>query len=320
MAAAGIIIKNERNVLERPTKKRNLSKRIMRHWQLYILILPCLICAIIFKYLPMYGAQIAFRDYNATLGFSGSHWVGLKFFHDFFSSYQLPRLLKNTIGISVYQMLASLPIPIILAIGINETKWKFFGKTVQTITYAPYFISTVVMVSILFQFLSPYGLLNNLLAIVHIAPVDLMSNPALFKSIYVWSYVWQTAGYSAVIYLAALSGINCELYEAARIDGASTLQKIINIDLPGIVPTAIILLILSCGQVLNVEFAKVFLMQNPLNYDVSDVINTYIYRQGLESSQYSYSAAIGLFNSGVSFILLVGVNLISKKYSETSLF
>ncbi len=295
-------------------------QRMRKHWQLYLLLLPALVYIIVFKYIPMYGVQIAFRNYNPSLGFSESPWVGIKYFREFFLSYQFGRLFGNTLLISIYSILASFPIPIVLALSLNETRSRVFGKTVQTITYAPYFISTVVMVSILFQFLSPYGLLNNLLTMLGMQPVDLMAMPKIFKSLYVWSGVWQTAGYSAVIYLAALAGIDPELHEAARIDGASTLQKILHIDLPGILPTAIILLILSSGQVLNVGFEKIFLMQNPLNMETSDVISTYVYRQGLVSAQYSYSAAIGLFNSVISTLMLVGVNAFSKKVSDTSLW
>jgi len=318
--ALDVLIKKERNTFKRPVNKSNLRKKIMKHWQLYLLLLPSILCIIIFKYIPMYGVQIAFRDYNPNLGFSGSHWVGLKYFKDFFSSYQLPRLIFNTLSISIYSLLALLPIPVVLAISLNEARWKFFSKTVQTVTYAPYFISTVVLVSIIFQFLSPHGLLNNLLSLFGVSQVDVMANPNVFKALYVWSGVWQQAGYYAVVYLAALAGINTELYEAAWIDGASTLKKIIHIDLPGILPTVIIILILNTASILNVDYQKILLMQNQLNMAVSDVISTYVYRQGLISVQYSYSAAIGLFNSVISMVLFYAVNYFSRKYSETSLW
>lgn len=320
MAAADAVIQKGRKVLKQPGAGSSLSKRILKHWQLYLLILPSLLSVIIFKYIPMYGVQIAFRDYQPAKGFMGSPWVGLKYFQDFFSSYQFSRLLINTLSISIYSLLALLPVPVILALSLNETRWRFFKKSVQTITYAPYFISTVVLVSIIFQFLSPYGLLNNLLGLFGIEKVDLMANPALFKSLYVWSGVWQQAGYYAVIYLAALAGINSELYEAAWIDGASTLQKIIHIDLPGIMPTIIIILILNTASILNVDYQKILLMQNQLNMEVSDVISTYVYRQGLVSVQYSFSSAIGLFNSVISMILFYGVNSMARKYSQTSLW
>ncbi|MDF2985453.1 MAG: sugar transporter permease [Eubacterium sp.] len=320
MATSDAVIQKERKVLKQPGVKGNLSKRILKHWQLYLLILPSLLSVIIFKYIPMYGVQIAFRNYQPAKGFMGSPWVGLKYFEDFFSSYQFSRLLINTLSISIYSLIALLPVPVILALSLNETRWRFFKKSVQTITYAPYFISTVVLVSIIFQFLSPYGLLNNLLGLFGIGKVDLMANPALFKSLYVWSGVWQQAGYYAVIYLAALAGINSELYEAAWIDGASTFQKIIHIDLPGIMPTIIIILILNTASILNVDYQKILLMQNQLNMEASDVISTYVYRQGLVSVQYSFSSAIGLFNSVISMILFYGVNFMARKYSETSLW
>jgi putative aldouronate transport system permease protein len=321
MSSAEVAMKKEGSELKkRAVKKSKLSKRIRKHWQLYLLILPSLLCVIIFKYVPMYGVQIAFRDYNPSLGFWGSHWVGLKYFKDFFSSYQFSRLLFNTLSISIYYLIAIMPVPIILAIAINETKWKLFGKSVQTLTYAPYFISTVILVSIIFQVLSPYGMLNNILTALGFAKINLMAQPAAFKSLYVWSGVWQQTGYYAVIYLASLSGINTELYEAARIDGASTVQKIIHIDLPGLIPTAIIMLILNTAYIMNMDYTKILLMQNQLNMGVSDVIYSYVYRQGLVAVQYSYSSAIGLFNSVVSLILFVGVNQLAKKFTETSLW
>ena len=295
-------------------------KSLKKHWQLYLFLLPPLIYLILFKYVPMYGVQIAFKEYNPSVGILASKWVGFKYFIAFFKSNQFSRLLINTLTISIYSIIVNFPIPIILAIGLNECKNKFFGKSVQMITYAPYFISTVVLVGILNQFISPVGLLNNLLTYFGMQPVDLFAKPGLFKSIYVWSGVWQVAGYNAVVYLAALSSINSELEEAARIDGCSTLQKIWHIDIPGIMPTAIILLILSSASILNVGYEKIYLMQNALNMSTSDVISTYVFRIGIGGAQYSYSAAIGLFNSVVSFILFTIVNKISKKVSDTSLW
>ncbi len=322
MASIAASVKKERSPgsKNKTIPKGKLGKRILKHWQLYLLILPAFLCIAVFKYIPMYGVQIAFRDYNPSLGFLGSHWVGLKYFSDFFSSYQFSRLLLNTLSISVYFLVVIMPVPIILAISLNEAKFKLFSKAVQMFTYAPYFISTVVLVSIIFQFLSPYGLLNNLLALFGIEKTDVMANPAVFKSLYVWSGVWQQAGYYAVIYLAALAGINKELYEASFIDGASVFQKIIHIDIPGILPTAIIILILNAAYILNLDYQKILLMQNQLNMETSDVIFTYVYRQGLVSAQYSYSSAIGLFNSVISFSIFTFINRLAKKYTDTSLW
>lgn len=293
---------------------------IFRHWQLYILLLFPVVWTFLFRYYPMYGVQIAFKDFNPGLGILQSKWVGLKYFKMFLTSPQFKQLLLNTFSISIYSIIASAPIPIILAVALNECKVKVFAKTVQLVTYAPYFISTVILVAMVNQILSPYGLLNNVIKLFGGETVNLLAKPKLFRSIYVWSGIWQGAGYSSVIYLAALSGIDKELYEAARIDGATTLQKIIYIDLPGIMPTFIILLILNSASILNVGYEKIFLMQNPLNLNVSEVISTYVYKIGLVSAQYSYSSAIGLFNSIVSMVLLTVVNYIARKTSETSLW
>ena len=302
-----------------PLKKKTM-KKILRHWQLYLLLLPPLAFLFIFKYYPMYGVQIAFRDFNPALGIIKSPWAGFKYFSLFFSSPQFSKLIINTLTISFYSILAGFPIPIILAIALNECKNKFFSKTVQMITYAPYFISTVILVAMINQMMSPYGLINNLLTLFGQDTVNFMGKSGWFTSIYVWSGVWQGAGYSSVIYLAALSGISSELYEAARMDGASTFQKIVHIDIPGIMPTVVILLILSSASVLNVGYEKIYLMQNPLNLNISEVISTYVYKIGLVSAQYSYSSAIGLFNSLTSLIVLTVVNQIAKKQSETSLW
>ena len=317
--------KTQNNIVKEKIKrkifdKQALVKSLKKHWQLYLFLIPPVLYLIIFKYVPMYGVQIAFREYNPAQGILGSKWVGLKQFIIFFKSNQFGRLLTNTVGISIYSIVVNFPVPIILAIALNECKAKRFSKTVQLITYAPYFISTVILVGILNQFISPVGLLNNLLTSLGMQPVDLLAKPGLFKSIYVWSGVWQGTGYSAVVYLAALSGISSELEEAARIDGCSTLQKIWNIDIPGIMPTAIILLILSSASILNVGYEKIYLMQNQLNMSTSDVISTYVFRIGIGNAQYSYSAAIGLFNSAVSLFLFTIVNKISKKVSDTSLW
>ena len=304
-------------------KKRNRKRiylGITRHWQLYTLLLFPIVWTFMFRYYPMYGVQIAFRNFNPALGIVHSDWVGIKYFKMFFTSPQFGQLLKNTFMISIYSILANAPIPIILAVALNECKARFFGKAVQMVTYAPYFISTVILVAMVNQVLSPIGLLNSVIKLFGGEPVNLLAKSGLFRSIYVWSGIWQTAGYSSVIYLAALSGINKELYEAARIDGATTLQKIINIDLSGIMPTFIILLILNSASILNVGYEKIFLMQNALNLNVSEVISTYVYKIGLISAQYSYSAAIGLFNSVVSLVLLSLVNYIAKRTSETSLW
>lgn len=296
-------------------------KKMKKSWQLYLVILPPIIYLILFKYAPMYGIIIAFKNYIATKGIMGSPWVGFKHFHYFFTSPLLFRLLYNTVSISLYSLLAGFPLPLILALSLNEVKNISFKKTVQMVTYAPYFISTVVMVSIMFQFLSPQiGIVNHIIKLLGGEAINFMGEPNYFKSLYVWSGVWQYTGYSSIIYLAALTSIDPELHQAAIVDGATKLKRIWHIDIPGIMPTAVILLILNVGQIMNVGFEKVYLMQNNLNMGASDVISTYVYRMGLLNSQFSYSTAVGLFNSVVNLILLVIVNQAARKLGETSLW
>ena len=297
------------------------SKEFKRHWQLYLIMLPPLLIILIFHYGPMVGLQIAFKEFNVVGGIWGSPWVGMKHFKEFVTSYQFPRLIKNTLGISLYSLIAGFPVPILLAIMINECTSTKFKKTVQLITYAPHFISTVVMVSVVLMLMAPRaGMINNVIALLGGERVDFIAKPEYFKSIYVWSGIWQSMGYNSIIYIAALSGIDPSLYEAATVDGASKLQRIVNIDLPGILPTIIIQLIMQCGRLMNVGHEKVLLMQNNLNMSSSDIISTYVYRIGLENARYSFSAAVGMFNSVINTFLLILVNTISRKVSETSLW
>jgi putative aldouronate transport system permease protein len=303
------------------TKRSATVRRIKKNWDLYLLILPVIAFFVIFEYFPMYGVQIAFKDFIATKGISGSPWVGFKHFERFFESYYFWRLIKNTLGIGVYQLLVGFPVPIALALLINEVRSKRFSRFVQTVTYAPHFLSTVVMVGMIFIFLSPQtGILNGLITWLWGAPINFLTEPAWFKSIYVGSGVWQQMGWSSIIYLAALTGIDQQLHEAARVDGASRWQRIWHINLPGIMPTITILLILNMGSLLSVGFEKVFLMQNSLNMSASDIISTHVYRKGIIDGQYSYSAAVGLFNSVINFTLLVIVNRIARKVNDTSLW
>nr|WP_249730455.1 ABC transporter permease subunit [Paenibacillus sp. J2TS4] len=297
--------------------------KIKKGWRLYALIALPVLYILLFKYVPMYGAQIAFRDFTATQGIWGSDWVGLKHFIRFFNSYEFGRLMMNTILLSVYSLLAGFPFPIILALSLNYVKNVFFKKSVQMITYAPHFISVVVMVGIILEMLDPrHGIVNQLLTMLGMEPIHFMSRPEMFKSIYVWSGIWQNVGFSCIIYLAALAGIDPSLHEAAVVDGASKLRRMWHIDLPGIMPVAIILLILNTGQMLDVGFEKVLLMQNPLNLRTSEVIDTYVYKVGLTSQamNYSYSSAIGLFKSVINLILLVAVNKIAQKTKQASLW
>jgi putative aldouronate transport system permease protein len=299
---------------------KKTTKLIFRHKLMYVYLILPLTYIIIFKYVPMYGLQIAFKDYMIRDGFWNSPWVGLQWFKQFIGSFYFPRLMKNTVGISLYSMVAGFCPPIILAISLNECRIKFMKKAVQMITYAPYFLSTVVVVAILQQILSTMGMVNMIVTKFGIAPISFMSQAPLFKSIFVWSGIWQNAGYSAIIYLAALAGISPELQEVAYIDGANIWQRIWHVDIPGIMPTAIILFILSAAGILNVGFEKVYLMYGPLTMETADVISTYTYRIGLIDMNYGFATAVGLFQSVISFVFMLIVNHISKKISDVSLW
>ncbi|OXS61977.1 sugar ABC transporter permease [Cohnella sp. CIP 111063] len=271
----------------------------------------------------MYGAQIAFKDFTVAKGIWDSDWVGLKHFDRFVHSYDFGKIMANTLLLNVYNLIAGFPFPLILALGLNYVRVRWFKKTVQMVTYAPHFISTVVMVGMLFELLDPRnGIVNNLLQAFGFEAVNFMGNPEYFKSIYVWSGIWQSAGFNCIIFLAALSSIDPSLHEAAVIDGASQRQRMLHIDLPGIVPVAVILLILNMGSMLDVGFEKVLLMQNPLNTRTSEVIDTYVYKVGLVSQamNYSYSAAIGLFKSVIGFLLILAVNQLARKTNQASLW
>lgn len=305
------------------TKKSSLLKRMAVNWQLYTLVFLPVVYIVVFKYIPMYGAQIAFRDYNVVEGFFGSPWVGLKHFIRFFGSPIFSRILINTLGLSFYNIVAAFPFPIILALGLNYIKSNSLKKGIQMVTYLPHFISVVVMIGIMMQLMNPtFGIVNQFVKAFGGKPIDFFGEPKMFKSLYVWSGIWQQAGWGTIIYLSALSGVSLEQHEAAIIDGASKVQRIHYIDIPGILPTIVILLILSVGRVMTIGFEKVFLMQNTLNLSTSEVIDTYVYKVGLASSlpNFSYSSAIGLFQSGIGFILIITVNKISKYVTETSLW
>ncbi|MBP3544657.1 MAG: sugar ABC transporter permease [Lachnospiraceae bacterium] len=298
----------------------SLKKRIIRHWQLYLIILLPLIYLFVFKYKPMLGIQIAFRDYNFRDGIWNSPWAGMKHFINFFKSPQFSRVMVNTLGLSLYNIGVGIFPPIIMALALSYVRNRFWGKTVQMVTYMPYFISTVLVVGILNQIFSLNGPVNNLIVALGGEKIHFMGEAKLFKTMYVFSDVWRMTGYNAVIYISALAAVDQQLHEAATVDGATIWQRIWHIDIPSILPTAVILLIMSCGKVLSLGYEKVLLMQNDMNMQTADIISTYVYRVGLQSMQYSYSTAIGLFQSVVSLILLVSVNAISKRVNETSLW
>lgn len=303
--------------------KKSVWAGMKENYQLYLVLILPVAYIIIFRYLPMYGAQIAFRNYRVSKGIWASDWVGLYHFQRFVTSYQFGRVMINTLGINVYQLIAGFPIPIILALSLNSTNIYRLKKIAQTTTYIPHFISTVVMVGIILQFLSPrIGIFNMIRDLVGLERLHFIAEPTYFKSIYVWSGIWQSTGWGSIIYLAALSSVDPFLHEAATIDGATKFQRVLHIDIPGILPTAIILLILNAGRMMNVGFEKVFLMQNELNLRASEVIQTYVYKVGLASAtaNYSYSTAIGLFNSVINLILIMTVNRIARKLGDTSLW
>lgn len=301
-----------------------MKKTMKKNWRLYLFLLLPVLYILIFAYVPMAGVQIAFKDYDFTKGVWGSEWVGLKNFKRFFESYNFWEILKNTIVLSFYSLLVSFPIPIIFALIINAFPAQRFKKTVQTISYMPHFISTVVVVGMMIQILNPrtgaFGAIYT--ALTGNVMKDILSVPSAFSHIYVWSGIWQSMGWSSIIYIAALSGVDSELHEAAQIDGASRFQRVLHIDLPSILPTAIILLILSAGNIMNVGFEKVYLMQNDMNISASEVISTYVYKIGMSvgTGDFSFATAIGLFNSVINFALLITVNFISKRFSHNSLW
>ncbi len=300
------------------TKKKGIKNA---NWQFWLIISLPLLYAIIFAYIPMGGIVLAFKDYSIRKGIWGSDWVGLRHFRQFLFSPSSSKIIMNTLILGFYSLLASFPIPILLALGLNEIKAVRFKKLVQMVTYAPYFISTVVMVGILMQITDlRLGIINKLLALFGQEPVNFFGNPALFRSLYVWSGVWQTAGYAAIIYIAALAGVSPELREAAIVDGASRMQRIWHVDLPSIRPTIVTMLIFACGSIINIGFDKVFLMQNSMNISRSEVIATFVYKVGLVNADYGFSTAAGLFQSLVAFVMLVAVNWMAKKTTETSLW
>lgn len=315
--------KSEKRRMQKDVKRKARSrwrKAVMKNWQLYVLLSPVIIYFLVFHYFPLYGLQIAFKDFIASKGILGSPWVGFKHFERFFDSYYFWRLIKNTIGIGVFTLVVSFPIPIILALLLNEVKSLRYKKFVQTVIYAPHFLSTVVVVGMLLLFLKTDGMINQIIKVFGGTPIDFISEPSWFKSLYVFSDVWQTMGWSSIIYIAALAAVDPAQHEAAMIDGASRLQRIFHINIPAIMPTIVILFILNAGSVMAVGFEKVYLMQNDLNMSASDVISTFVYRSGILEAQYSFSAAVGLFNSLINFIMLIMVNQIAKKVNETSLW
>lgn len=303
-----------------PTKKKkNLHKKlqyIKNNYFLYLLIAPAFILTIVFKYVPMYGAIIAFKDFSPIKGITGSDWVGLKHFVKFLSSPNFEVIFMSTLKLSLFGLIFGFPIPIILALMINQVRRASIKKNIQLVLYAPNFISVVVIVGMIFIFLSPTGPINNIVSSITGSPIMFMSEPEYFRSIYILSGIWQTAGWSSIIYVAALSNVDPELHHAATIDGASLLQRIIHIDLPAIKPLMAVLFILGAGSIMAIGFEKAYLMQTSMNIPASEIIPTYVYKIGLQAGDYSFSSAVGLFNSVINVILLIIVNAVVKKLNE----
>lgn len=305
--------------------KRKIRKRkiddVLSNWQMYLLLLPSIIFVFVFSYIPMYGVLIAFQDFDPYIGFLKSPWVGFKHFTDFFQSVVFWRLIRNTLVISITGLVVGFPTPIVLALLINELRSRLFKKVVQTVSYLPYFVSTVVVVGMVVQFTTPStGIINQIIKAFGGEPINFMAESAWFVPLYTLSGLWQGIGWSSIIYIAALSGIDPTLYEAAIMDGASRLKQMVHISIPSIMPTIIIMFIFAIGGLLSVSYEKIILMYRPITYDTADVINTYIYRTGVLGGQYSASTAIGLFQTVINSLLLVGCNYISRKTTETSLW
>lgn len=303
------------------TKQHKKSREFVTNWQLYIMVLPALVWLIFFAYKPMYGLIIAFKNYNFRQGIWGSEWVGFDHFERLFRSYWFPIILKNTLTVSFLGLLISFPLPIIFALFVNEVKNQRVRKIVQTVSYAPHFISVIVMCGMVILMLSPDGgIINTFLKMFGVEPIAFMQKPKAFKWIYVLSTVWQNTGWSAIIYIAALSSVDPVLIEAAEIDGASRFQRMIHIYFPALVPTIVILLIMQCGSIMNVGYEKAFALQNAANLTGAEVISTYVYKIGLENRDFSFATAVGMLNSVVNTIMLVTVNAIAKKVNHSGLW
>ncbi|MGI6691426.1 MAG: ABC transporter permease [Christensenellales bacterium] len=298
-----------------------LLRSLKRDYCLYLIALPVIAYFVLFKYAPMYGLVIAFMRYSPFKGISGSTWIGFQNFQTFFNSVYFFRLLRNTALISLYNLIFSFPVPIILALLFNELKNQKFKKLVQTISYLPHFISTVVVVSMITTILNSYnGIVNNVMASMGMTRIDFLQRPEMFRPIYIVSGIWQNAGWNSIIYLAAIAGVSPELYEAATIDGADRFQRVIYITFPAIIPTITILFIMNIGGFMTVGFEKILLMYNELTYETADVISTYVYRKGILSNEFGYSTAVDMFNAVINLVLLASTNLFCKKISDTSLW
>lgn len=312
--------KTQSSLLPQRSFLERLKRDFQRHWPIYLMVLPVVIWFAIFCYGPMYGVSMAFLDFKPRKGLFGSPWVGLKHFKEFFSSFYFWRLLRNTFLIGFYGLIFGFPMPIIFAILLNEVRSTGYKKIIQTVTYLPHFITTVIICSLILQFTGERGFITRIFNILTGHSGAMINDANNFRTIYTVSGIWQGFGWGSIIYLAAITGINPDLYEAAIIDGANKFKQIIHITVPGIMPTMVIMFIMNCGSILSVGWEKVFLIQSPLIYETSDVISTYVYRKGFEEMDYSFSTAVNLFSSVINIIMLTVANMISRKVSETSLW
>lgn len=305
----------------RPSRMQRFGDHMKREWQLYLMLLPTIIWLLVFLYKPMYGLQIAFKDYSLFRGIAASPWVGFEHFETLFNNDQFLRALRNTIIMSAYGLLFGFPVPILLALMFNEVLNDKFKKTAQTIVYLPHFISSVIIAGIVITAFSPSaGIVNTVLEWLGVDSIYFLTKPEWFRPIFIGTGIWQEAGFQSIVYLAAIAGVSPTLYESAVVDGASRWQMMWKITVPSIMPTIIIMLIIRIGNILEISFEMIILLYQPATYETADVVNTFIYRQGLQGGQYDFAAAAGLFNAVVAFILVMTANTISKRYSRTSLW
>lgn len=314
------MVKSKTAAVGKIKKKDGFVREILKNWMAYLMALPGLLLLLVFCYLPMCGVIVAFKDYSPARGIFGSDWVGVEQFTQFFQSPYFVRCLKNTLGISIYTLVVTFPMAIMLALLLNELKSNLYKRCVQTITYIPHFISTVVIAGIIIDFTASDGVINDIIAFFGFERTNLLMRPELFKTIYVISALWQSLGWSSIVYLAALTAIDASLYEAAMLDGAGRFKQTIHVTIPGIIPTIVTMLILNIGGLMGVGYEKIILLYNPTTYETAETISTYVYQKGLVDMNFSYSTAIGLFNSVINLILLLATNTISKKFTEVGLW
>lgn len=312
---------NKNQTIKKASLKNRLIKDFNHNKYVYLMLLPVVVYFGLFHYGPIYGIQIAFKNFTVADGIWGSEWVGFKHFVDFYNSFFFWRLIRNTVLLSIYELAFSFPAPIILALLLNEIRKVFFKRIIQTVTYLPHFISLVVVIGIMIDFTaSPNGLINQLLIAIGLDPINFMQDSGWFRTLFIGSGIWQSVGWSSIIYLAAIAGVNQELYEAAKIDGAGRFKQVLHVTIPGIMPTIVILFLLQIGNLFTVGYQKIILMYNPLTYETADVISTYVFRKGILEGSFSYSTAIGLIDATISFALLILFNQLSRRAGGTSLW